>query len=219
MSSSENKKVAPLKNDQEVPGQKFVCMSFISPDGNQKHKTRGFKVKQSFDSEEEARMASRYFQDEDSAFDVYVAQVGSWVPFPDSPDVVKNIEYENKILQAIVSGKREAQEKSDLQWTNEKEKMEDRIRYDFTPEGQEALSKKIEPAESLLFKISQLEQIIALRQTELSHLNTFFEKKYPDHSRDVVVPKFEAQPIRFDAYTNDQEAPVSAGASSSSTSS
>ena len=209
--------IAPLKGDESVPGQKFVCMSFISADGRNKHQTRAFKVKQSFETEDEAKRCCKYFQDNDTHFDVYVAKVGEWIPFPESPEVVENIEYENELLTEIVKSKREASEKADIDWESQFLNAREKIIYEGSAKGQEERSKKMESAQSLLFKIHQLEKIIQLRNTEISHIQNFYKKNYPDHSgEELNFPDFSPEPIRFESYTSDQEAPASSSSGSSS---
>lgn len=210
--------IAPLKGDESVPGQKFVCMSFISADGRNKHQTRAFKVKQAFETEEEAKKCCKYFQGLDEHFDVYVAKVGEWIPFPETSDVVDNIEYENSVLTEIVQSKREKGNKDNLNWHTELEDIQEKNRYDGSAEGQEERQNKVESAQSLLYKIHQLELIISLRNTELSHIQEFYKKNYPITSgeQDLKFPLFVPEPIRFEVYSNDQETSASSSAGSSS---
>jgi hypothetical protein len=72
--------------------------------------TRGIKVRGSFGSQEEAEMKCKMLREEDPNHDVYVGQVGLWMPF--HPDAYKTgkVEYLEKELNELMSKKKENDE-------------------------------------------------------------------------------------------------------------
>ncbi len=98
-------KIDCLDEDPEIAGQRFACVSFISPEGIMNCKTRGFKIKGVYGSINEARTACAKFQKMDKYFDIYVAEVGKWCPWDPTPQQVKETVYgnktENKIMKSL----------------------------------------------------------------------------------------------------------------------
>lgn len=162
-----------LKNDQSIPGQNYVCLSFISPEEvvanknvfmvhcflrnllnrfqfseeptldelkyfktemfkhlessgtddkfrdfmaiyqdelekkfyelNDYHTTiRGLKVRGVYDTYPEAKARSEEIRSLDKNFNVYVGQVGYWLPWDPSPTTIKDQEYQETELNTLV---------------------------------------------------------------------------------------------------------------------
>jgi hypothetical protein len=119
-------KIDCLDEDKPIHGQKFLCISFISPEGLMNCKTRGFKLRGVYETLDEAKEASKKFQKQDKYFDVYVAEVGKWCPWDPTPQQIKETVYKGKDQNAIMKN---IQEK-EMQQLNEivgrqKEKIDD----------------------------------------------------------------------------------------------
>lgn len=121
--SDSAKKVVPsgkkgidyLPEDDLLPGQKWVCLSFISPEGKIKNcKIRGLKVRGVYDSREEADERATALQKIDPDFDVFVGEVGKWLPWdPDPHDEskVKDVVYNEHELQRLAKAHKEHRQK------------------------------------------------------------------------------------------------------------
>ena len=105
-----------LTEDTILPsGQKFVCLSFLT-DKENKTTLSGIKIRGVFDTYENACEHAKKVQNIDSAFNVFVGEMGKWLPFDPNPDseAVKNSEYANEQLNTMMKGYLENQEKAKL---------------------------------------------------------------------------------------------------------
>lgn len=73
---------------------------------------RGVKVRGSYNTQEEAEMRAKILRENDSSHDVYVGQVGMWMPF--DPDAYKTgkVEYLESELNNLMHAKIENEEKA-----------------------------------------------------------------------------------------------------------
>lgn len=95
-------KVDCLDEDPPISGQKYFCISFISPEGLMNCKTRGFKIRGVFGSMSEAKEACKNFQKQDKYFDVFVAEVGKWCPWDPTQQQIKETVYKGKDQNQIM---------------------------------------------------------------------------------------------------------------------
>lgn len=98
-------KIDYLKEDEPIYGQKYVCISFISPEGLRNTTVRGVKIRGSFDTYEEAQNNAKKLQELDPSFHIFIGEVGKWLPWDPSPDdktKVRDSMYAEKELQEIV---------------------------------------------------------------------------------------------------------------------
>jgi hypothetical protein len=153
-----------LEVDPEIPGQKYVCLSFVSPENILKNKEvflvhnflksvsekydlkyddleekykdflfarqedlekkffeendfqttiRGLKVRGVYDTLKEAQVRSKVLQKRDKSFNVYVGQVGYWLPWDPNPLKIENQEYAEEQLNDLVKKYKENQEAKD----------------------------------------------------------------------------------------------------------
>ena len=103
-----------LYEDPPVPNQKFVCLSILTPKNfkDTKETMSTLKVRGSYDSFEEASKRGEFLRNIDPHINVYVGEVGKWLPFDDDPEKAKNQEYQNKQLNNLMKGYTENQEKA-----------------------------------------------------------------------------------------------------------
>lgn len=102
--SDKYKYVDYLTEDVPLEGQQFVCLSFISPEGIKNCKTRGLKVRGVYHTEEEAKARCEELNAIDPDFDVFIGEVGKWLPWNPDPTESKNQVYREKELNEIVQG-------------------------------------------------------------------------------------------------------------------
>ena len=108
----EVKYIDHLKEDDSIPNQKFVCLSFVSPEGVKNCTLRGLKVRGVFGTKEEADKRAEDLQKMDPDFDVFVGEVGKWLPWDPDPNSVTDQVYQEKGLNDLVKGYKENLEKT-----------------------------------------------------------------------------------------------------------
>lgn len=109
-------KVDYLTEDTLLPdGQKFVCISFLT-DKENKTTLSGIKIRGVFSSYELACEHAKNVQSIDPYFNVFVGDMGKWLPFDPSPDskAVKDSEYANEQLNNMMRSYLENQEKAKI---------------------------------------------------------------------------------------------------------
>ena len=93
----------------KVPGQNWACVSFVSPDGNQKNKQMGMKIRGIFDQHSEAIEYVKRLIRLDPTFDIYVCEMYNWCLIPPDPEKINDQTYQNEELNKIVSEYRKNQ--------------------------------------------------------------------------------------------------------------
>lgn len=110
-------KIDYLKEDEPICGQKYVCISFISPEGLRNTTVRGVKIRGSYDTYEEAQTRAKQLQELDPTFNIFIGEVGKWLPWDPSPDdksKVKDSMYAEEELQTIVKEYEKNREKAKI---------------------------------------------------------------------------------------------------------
>lgn len=86
---------------------------------------RGVKVRGSYSSHKEACVRAKRLQKEDPAHDVFVGQVGYWLPWDPSPHSIEEQEYAEKELNELMKSHKEKQEmKKELFEAEKKRKVD-----------------------------------------------------------------------------------------------
>ena len=118
-----SKKIDYLTSDPEIPGQKWACLSFLTPELIKNCDIRSVKVRGCYSTEAEAKNRCEELQRIDGKHNVYVAPVGKWLPWCDDPEKASDFEYAegelNKLMKAYKKNQESAkmlheQRKSDL---------------------------------------------------------------------------------------------------------
>lgn len=91
-----------LDEDPPIPGQRFVLISFVSPEGVMNCNIRGVKVRGVYETEVEARRAADKLRKKDKFFDVFVGEIGKWLPWDPDPMKIKEAKYGNKKLDRMM---------------------------------------------------------------------------------------------------------------------
>jgi len=93
----------------KVPGQNWACVSFVSPDGNQKNKNMGMKIRGVFDQHSEAVEYVKRLIRLDPTFDIYVCEMYNWCLIPPDPEMINDQTYQNEELNKIIGEYRKNQ--------------------------------------------------------------------------------------------------------------
>ena len=105
-----------LTEDTIVPdGQKYVCISFLS-DPESKTSLNGIKIRGVFSTIEAASEHAKNLQSIDKYFNVFVGEVGKWLPYDPSPtsDKAGTPEYAQEQLNSLIKGYIENQNKAKI---------------------------------------------------------------------------------------------------------
>ena len=96
--------------------QKFVCLSFLTPTKEDKATLSGIKIRGVFATYDEACAHAKKIQGYDEYHNVFVGEMGKWLPFDPDPEskYVSDSEYANEKLNSIMKNYQENQEKSKL---------------------------------------------------------------------------------------------------------
>jgi hypothetical protein len=91
-----------LFEDPPISGQAYCLVSFISPEQLKNCSTRGIKVRGNFATRAEAEVAAERLRAIDKYFDIFVGDVGKWLPWDPDPLSVKEAKYANNEQNEIM---------------------------------------------------------------------------------------------------------------------
>jgi len=128
----------------KVPGQNWACVSFVSPDSNQKSKSLGMKIRGIFDLHSEAVDHVKRLIKLDPAFDIYICEMYNWCLVPPDPEKISDQTYQNEELNKIVGEYRKNQIYAKEHFEERKREMMEQA----ADEARRAALKKIEEEES-----------------------------------------------------------------------
>jgi len=100
------KKIDYLTEDDPIPRQNWVCISFISPEGLMNCSVRGIKIRGIYATETEAKERADYLQQIDPDFNIFVGEVGKWLPWDPDPNSQGDQVYREEKLNEIVAAKK-----------------------------------------------------------------------------------------------------------------
>lgn len=106
---------AVIRDDDPILNQVFTCLSFMSPHNVKGCSTYAIKVRGVYATLDEAQAAAKKISEQDPQFDVFVGNVGSWLPWnPDPSDqsLVANQQFQEEQLQMLVDGHNKQHEES-----------------------------------------------------------------------------------------------------------
>ena len=111
---SEKNKIDYLTEDEPILGQKYVLLSIVTPELVKNCTVRGIKIRGVFATEENARKKALELQKKDPLHNIYVAEMGKWLPWNDDPTKAQDEEYAENELNKIMKGLKENQIKSKM---------------------------------------------------------------------------------------------------------
>lgn len=115
--TNKEERVDYLDEDKFLPeGQKFVCLSFLTPSKEDKHTLSGIKVRAVFGDYDKACKHAKQLQELDKFHSVFVGEMGKWLPFDPDPSskFVEDSEYANTELNKMMKAYKENQDNAKL---------------------------------------------------------------------------------------------------------
>ena len=113
-----------LKPDEKkFPGQNYALISVVSPSSNQKSKACGVKIKGVFETTEIAQMEAKRLMQMDSTFDIFLVEVGKWLPIPPDRNMIESQEYQDSYLNDIIKGHIENNERGNQMFEERKHEL------------------------------------------------------------------------------------------------
>ena len=123
------KKISYLTEDDEISGQKFYCISFLTTDQLENKEAASkftviyFKVRGMFNNEEDAKEHCSKLHKGDQNHNIYVAPMGHWVSWINNTENAEDFEYANKDLNNLMKSHKENQEKARQFTAEQKQQM------------------------------------------------------------------------------------------------
>ncbi|CAH6421611.1 Hypothetical protein KVN_LOCUS372 [uncultured virus] len=103
-----------LNEDEPINGQNWVCISFLSPEGIRNCSTRGLKIRGVFSNKEDAQNKAKALQVIDPDFNVFVGEIGKWLPWDPDPNSIPDQVYQEEELNKIMQGYKANLEKTKI---------------------------------------------------------------------------------------------------------
>lgn len=102
------KNIDYLDEDPIIESQKWICVSFLSPEAVKNCKLSGFKFRGAFATRQEAEAHAKEIQEKlDPDFHIYVGEGFKWLPWNQDPETVENQEYHEKELNELMKTTKE----------------------------------------------------------------------------------------------------------------
>lgn len=164
----------PLPN----ANQKYVLMSFVSPDGQyvgNRGDFIGFKVRGVFSSYDKAQRFIKTIQETDKSFDIFCTRVGKWIPFP-SKDLADKVPttYMEEEMNKLVNKEVDSTKKRALEFEEDTKKRIEEVKRHGSKEGQAELNS-IEYKQNILNEIETLRERLINEIREMSQPPTIEE--------------------------------------------
>lgn len=101
-----------LDEDPQLSGQKYVILSFLSPEGILNCKERAVKVRGVFDTLEQAQEHCTKLEKIDKYFKMFIGEVGKWLDFDPPAERVEKEMTSNKQYQKLLDAQRDQRMKN-----------------------------------------------------------------------------------------------------------
>lgn len=170
-----------LTEDAEIPSQKYVVMSILTPSflkSKEKNDLYGIKIRGSYSSYDEAQARAKHLRSIDPAHNVFVGEVGKWLPFEDNPEKASDAEYAEKKLNNLMKSYMQNQAQAKEMYESRKnELMMNSLSTEMKEKKKKEKSKKSDLNES--------ELDIDLSSTNLNKDNVNVEEKILENVNDL----------------------------------
>lgn len=108
-----------------IPGQRLALVSFVGPEFcRQKSGRFAMKIRGVFDTQDEAKAyVNRLRRSGDNLVDIFLVEVGRWVPTPPDAMQIETQEYQETFLNELMSGYAESQRSAKEVFAERKKKV------------------------------------------------------------------------------------------------
>jgi hypothetical protein len=138
-------KIDCLTEDKPIERQKYVLLSFISPEGLMNCTTRGVKVRGVYASLDEAQVASDKLKKKDKYFHIYIGEVGKWLPWDPTDEQVETVKTGNSRLDKLMENVNKISPVSNLnEMVGRKQEQIDKKKIDFRNHVETSLKQNID---------------------------------------------------------------------------
>jgi hypothetical protein len=187
-------KIDYLDEDPIIPGQEWICISFLSPEKIKNCKVTGFKFRGAFPTQELAEAHAKKIQSKDPYFNIFIGSGFRWIPYNPDPETIEKQEYYEKELNDLMksvkdeletkkqSAKERARSKTDeIKVGNSKESGKTKLRLQKealkrkqkTPEEQVAVK---EMEEKVIAEKNETEKQLEEKRKDLDEVNNSVHK-------------------------------------------
>lgn len=173
-----------LDEDDPLPNQKWVCVSFLSPEGISNCKIRGLKVRGVFATKEEADACADKLGKKDRFFDIHVGELGKWLPWDPEPNSAENQVYKEKELNELMfKHKQNVDKAAELQAERKADMVNEAIKEERERRKKEKTSKKsyvndaLKKLESKGSKLSKADKKKLKKKLSKEHKKSELEEK------------------------------------------
>jgi len=150
--------------DENSIEEKFKDFKYVNQDVLEKEfyehndfrtTVRGIKVRGVYDTLREAQVRAKVLQRRDPNFNVFLGQVGYWLPWDPNPHKIDNQEYGEQELNELVKSYRENQEKKDMHFQENIDYVKEQAAQQNAKQKEEnAKQKEEENNEEVVNKVS-----------------------------------------------------------------
>lgn len=109
-----SKYIDQLTEDPVISNQLWVCISFLSPETITNCSLRAIKIRGVFNTREEADKRAKFLREIDPDFNIYIGEVGKWLPLDPDPDTVEDHVYHEEKLQDMMDNYKKNREKAKI---------------------------------------------------------------------------------------------------------
>lgn len=199
-SKQSNEKVVDyLSEDDEVPNQRFVCVSFasvtevmkddiyneiadqlkkpvdevkeiVSEWCKREHPMRGFKVRGVAKDIEQINKRAQVLRQANSNFHIFTCEMGKWLPYDPNPELLENEEFMEQQLNDLLKGYKTNRVNTKQHYDERKRELMEKAIAEGTPSGQQTLVNREEPIEAVKYKATQAEESIQQLQDRIKEL-------------------------------------------------
>jgi hypothetical protein len=144
---------------------------------------RGIKVRGTYDTLREAQVRAKVLQKRDPNFNVFVGQVGYWLPWDPHPHRVENQEYAEGELNTLVQKYKENQAKKDAHFQENIDYVKEQAALKVQKEKEENKSSQVEELESAVNTDSTTEpEVSQAMKSEFEEQDPWMKRKEEEAS-------------------------------------
>jgi hypothetical protein len=181
-----------LFRDEDTVAKQFDEMNEF------KTSVRGLKVRGVYDTRREAEVRAKVLQRKDQSFDVFVGQVGYWLPWDPEGNKLEDQEYLNNDLNKLVKEYKNNEAKKDMFYQEQKaERKKDAM------STSERLRKKLEAKKKLEEEVEELD---SANQKETVTIDSGISNLDGENKIEEIPDESESTQVKFDVGGNNSKA-------------